>query len=357
MSASEKMSVPESYRAFRRGMGENTGTILPSVERIPPLHSNEVLIRIHAVSLNYRDIGMLHGQYPVPVKDHGIPASDCAGEVIALGSEVSKVSLGDRVSPIFDLKYIDGVDPENQVAQLGGNVDGVLRQYAVFDESVLVRVPNHLSWAEASCITCAGTTAWNALEMNKSHEGTRSALMLGTGGVSLFALLICLAGGIRPIITSSSDKKLQDLAALGPDGVIDTINYRENPNWEEEVVRLTTGKGVDTVLETVGGASIQKSVISMATRGQISWIGFLGGLQLDDFVKSLGQLFLKAGTLKAIQVGSKIDQENLCRFLEENHVSLKPIIGKTFDFTESPAAFDFLYSGQCPGKVVITVSH
>jgi NADPH:quinone reductase-like Zn-dependent oxidoreductase len=148
MPASEQTTVPNSYRAFRRAPGENSGTIFPSFEYISPLGSNEVLIRIHAVSLNYRDVGMLHGQYPVSVKDQGIPASDCAGEVIALGSAVSKVSLGDRVSPIFDLRYIDGIDAENKVAQLGGNVDGVLRQYAVFDENVLVRIPQHLSWAE-----------------------------------------------------------------------------------------------------------------------------------------------------------------------------------------------------------------
>lgn len=116
----------------------------------------------------------------------------------------------------------------------------------------------------------------------------------------MFALLICIGAGIRPIITSSSDKKLQDVAAFGPTGVIDTINYRENHNWEESVAQLTTGKGVDIVLETVGGMSIKKSVTSMSTRGQISWIGFLGGLQLDDFVQSLGELFLKVGTLKSV---------------------------------------------------------
>lgn len=114
----------------------------------------------------------------------------------------------------------------------------------------------------------------------------------------MFALLICIGAGIRPIITSSSDKKLQDVTAFGPTGAIDTINYRENPDWEECVAHLTAEKGVDIVLETVGGMSIKKSVNSMSTRGQISWIGFLGGLQLDDFVKSLGELFLKVGTLK-----------------------------------------------------------
>ncbi|KNG86145.1 alcohol dehydrogenase [Aspergillus nomiae NRRL 13137] len=334
------MSVPKSYQAFRRSPGKEAGTIRATVEQVPPLHSQEVLMRVHAVSLNYRDVGMLHGKYPVSVKEEGIPASDCAGEVVAIGSAVTKVSVGDRVSPIFDLKFIDEPDPEDAVAQLGGNVDGVLRQYAVFDEKVLVRIPQHLSWEEAACITCAGTTAWNAL---------------GTGGVSMFALLICLGAGIHPIITSSSDKKLQTAAALGKEGTVDVINYNTTPDWEKEVLRLTKGQGVDIVLETVGGSSIEKSVKSVATRGLISWIGFLGGLELDKFVDALGSLFLKVGTLKAIQVGSKADQEGLCRFLEEKQISLKQIIGKTFEFKDAPAAFDYVYSGQQTGKVVIRI--
>ncbi|KAH8128111.1 hypothetical protein FP744_10003075 [Trichoderma asperellum] len=351
------MAIPESYMAFRRAPGENAEVILPTIERIPSLKPTDVLIRVHAVSLNYRDVGMLHGKYPGLVKDQGVPASDCAGEVVDLGSAVTQVSLGDRVSPIFDLRYIEMPNPESKVAQLGGNVDGVLRQYAVFDESVLIRIPPHLSWEEAACITCAGTTAWNSLEMNENNGHEKSALMLGTGGVSMFALLICLAAGIRPIITSSSDEKLRNIATLGPYGAINTINYRTNPDWEQEVSRLTAGRGVDYVLETVGSASIQKSITSLTTRGTISWIGFLGGLQLDDIAKSLGQLFLKVGTLKAIQVGSKKDQQDLCRFLKQKKVSLKSIIGKKFHFEESPEAFDYLYSGKCVGKVVIIISH
>lgn len=114
----------------------------------------------------------------------------------------------------------------------------------------------------------------------------------------MFALLICLAAGIHPIITSSSDEKLQSIAALDPDNAVDTINYRTKPDWEEEVLRITAERGVDYVLETVGSASIQKSVTALTTRGTISWIGFLGGIQVDDIAKSLGQLFLKVGTLK-----------------------------------------------------------
>lgn len=142
------MAYPASYNAFRRAPGENSEKIVLSVEKTPSLAPNDVLIKVRAVSLNYRDVGMLHGKYPVPVKDQGIPASDCAGEVVALGSAVQGLSIGDRVSPIFDLKYIEDVDPQNENAQLGGTIDGVLQQYAVFDKNVLVHVPHHLSWEE-----------------------------------------------------------------------------------------------------------------------------------------------------------------------------------------------------------------
>lgn len=141
------MSVPTTYRAFRRLPGENSGTIFSTVEKMQSLQSHEVLIRVHAVSLNYRDIAMLHGKYPISVKEQGIPGSDCAGEVVAVGSNVS-MRIGDRVAPIFDLKYIQDVDPEGAVGHLGGNIDGVLQQYAKFDENVLVYIPPHLSWEE-----------------------------------------------------------------------------------------------------------------------------------------------------------------------------------------------------------------
>ena len=157
--ALKSMAYPSSYNGFRRAPGANSKTIVPSVEIIPSLRPNDVLIKIRAVSLNYRDVGMLHGKYPVPVKDQGIPASDCAGEVVALGPAVQGLSIGDRVSPIFDLNYIENMEPQTENAQLGGTVDGVLQQYAVFDEKVLVHIPQHLSWEEVQyspLILCFG---------------------------------------------------------------------------------------------------------------------------------------------------------------------------------------------------------
>ncbi|KAJ5117440.1 hypothetical protein N7448_011072 [Penicillium atrosanguineum] len=344
------MAVPETYKAFRRSAGTIPQSIDLVTEVVPSsLKHYDVLIRIHAVSLNYRDVAMMHGKYPVKVIERGIPASDCAAKVVGIGSMVQDFQIGDHVAPIFDLKNLEG--NEDETAVLGGDVDGVLRQFAVFDQSVLVHLPNHLSWEELSCITCAGTTAWNALDMPRS-KGT--ALLQGTGGVSIFGLLICLGAGIRPIITSSSDQKLDQAKVAGGPGAIDTINYRDQPRWEDEVLRLTHGRGVDLLIENVGPTSMAQSLSSLAQRGTVSLVGFLGGFDVDDFPDTFTPTLMKSATIRGIAVGSKMDQQSLCKFLSEKKLDLKPILdGTNFSFENSQAAFDYLYDDKHMGKVVI----
>lgn len=345
-------ALPQTYKAFRRSTGQTPQTLDLVTEQVPSsLKAYEVLIRIHAVSLNYRDVAMMRGKYPIPVIERGISTSDCAAEVVAIGSDVNDFKIGDHVAPIFDLKNLEG--NEDDRAALGGDAEGVLREYAVFDRNVLVHLPEHLSWEEAACITCAGTTAWTALNMPRS-KGT--ALLQGTGGVSMFALLICLAAGIRPIITSSSDQKLDLAKAAGEPGAIDTINYTTHPKWEEEALRLTNGRGVDVVIENVGLTSIAQSLSSLARRGIVSLVGFLGGFQVDKFPDMFMPTLYKSATIRGISVGSKIDQQNLCDFLSEKKVNLKPILdNKVFSFEDSQAAFDYLLSAQHIGKVVIKI--
>ncbi|KFY44166.1 hypothetical protein V495_03594 [Pseudogymnoascus sp. VKM F-4514 (FW-929)] len=343
------MANPQSYKAFRRSTGNTPTTLESTTEEVSPLKASEVLIRIHAVSLNYRDVAMMHGKYPTPVIDGGVPASDCAAEVVALGSDVRDFAIGDRVAPIFDLKNLDGTEEERSV--LGGDVDGVLRQFAVFDQNVLFHLPKHLSWEEAACITCAGTTAWNALVMPRS-KGT--ALLQGTGGVSLFGLMICLGAGIRPIITSSSDAKLDLAKAAGASDDIATINYMTHPKWEDEVRRLTNGRGVDVVIDTVGPSAIAQSLDSLARRGTVSLVGFLGGFDMDRFPDTVMPVLMKTATIRATYVGSKSDHQNLCDFLSEKQVNLKPILDdRVFSFADSQVAFDYLYAAKHMGKVVI----
>lgn len=234
-------------------------------------------MKIHAVSINHRDVGMLKStRFSSPLV-RGVPCSDCAAEVVSVGEAVKQFQVGDRVAPIFDLGYITGEENLEQVCALGGETDGVLREYAVFPERVLVGIPDFLSWEEAATITCAGTTAWNALGLSRTGgPAIKTALLPGTGGVSLFALLICLAAGITPIITSSSEEKLKRVRQLAPHGVIQTINYSEHPNWAQEVNRLTGGNGADVVIDVGGQVSIEESLNAVRTRGTVSMVGFLG---------------------------------------------------------------------------------
>ncbi|KAJ5578890.1 hypothetical protein N7450_007757 [Penicillium hetheringtonii] len=292
---------------------------------------------------------MINGKYPSHALEQGIPASDCAAEVIAMGENVSGFEIGDRVAPIFDLNALEGTETIKRT--LGGDADGVLREFAIFDQAVLVHLPEHLSWEEAACVTVAGTTAWNCLNM-PNDEGI--VLLQGTGGVSMFALLLCLTAGIHIIITSSSDEKLEKIKALGPPGTIETINYKKHHKWEDEVKRLTNDRGVDIVIETGGPTTLGQSLDCLARRGTISLIGILGGLQMDRHPDVYTPLFQKTATIKAIFVGLKVDQENLCDYLSEHKISLKPLLDdRIFSFEDSQGAFDYLYSGQHTGKVVI----
>ncbi|KAF7178175.1 hypothetical protein CNMCM7691_006847 [Aspergillus felis] len=317
------MSTPQSYKAFRRS---EDGSRLEM------------------------------GRCPVPVIARFIPASDCAAEAVAVGSEVSDFAPGDRVAPIFDLNNL--LETEEKTAHLGGDVDGVLRQLAVFDQKVLVHLPKHLSWEEAACITCAGTTAWTALEMPRSN-GT--ALLQGEYFWYWRREHVCfvnLPGSrhYRPIITSPSDKKLDIARSLGQPGEVDIINYRTHPEWDKRALHLTHGRGVDVVVENVGPTTIAQSLRSLVRRGTVSQVGFLGGFNIDRFPDTVGPLLGKSAVIRGIAVGSKIDQQNLCDFLAERKISLRPLLNDTiFSFEDSQAAFDHLYAARHMGKVVIKV--
>ncbi|KAK3638759.1 hypothetical protein LTR56_012866 [Elasticomyces elasticus] len=346
------MVLPTEYRAFRRTTGELPHAITPSQETLPErLGPNDVLIKIHAVSLNYRDVAMLNGKYPVKVIDRGVPASDCAAEVVGTGSAVRGFEKGDHVAPIFDINNLSGQDDASMKA-LGGDVDGVLREYAVFNEEVLVQLPKYLSWEEASTITCAGVTAWNALDLPGVMTHGRSAFLQGTGGVSMFALLLCHAAGLTPIITSSSDEKLESIKKLSSEAR--GINYKQHPDQVSEVTRITEGKGVDVVVNNTGVGSLITDIGSLRQRGGVvSLVGFLDGFKADWDPSALMAMMGKAARLKGIAVGSKLDYQALSKFLEEKEVRLDPLIDRTFSFDESSQAFDYLYSGKHVGKVII----
>ncbi|KAE9580101.1 Zinc-type alcohol dehydrogenase-like protein [Colletotrichum fructicola] len=349
------MAYPETYQSIRRTLGSLPLSVEAATETLPKtLGSNNVVIKIHAVSLNFRDVGILYGRYPAKSIDGGIIASDCAAEVVAVGDAVEDFKLGDHVVPIFDINDIDDYI-DDDVAALGGDAQGVLREYAVFEAKQLVHLPEYLSWEEASTLACAGVTAWNVLDLPSDASGKNmSVLLQGTGGVSMFSLLLCIAAGVQPIITSSSDQKIAAIKKLHPS--VQGINYKTTPDVAAEVRRITNGRGVDVVVNNTGPASIIQDLDALRQKnGHVSLVGFLDGFKAEWDQSAILGFMSKRASLRGIKVGSKKDYIQLFDFLEKHKIALTPLIDRIFPFSESREACDYLYSGKHVGKVVIKV--
>lgn len=314
-----------------------------------PLAADQVRVRIHAVSLNYRDLAIAKGELPgsdVPV----IPASDGAGEIVEVGAAVTRWRIGERVTTNFFQHWIDGrIDPHKVRDPLGAKVDGVLSQEIVIGEHSLVPVPRHLSYVEAATLPCAALTAWNALFVQGRLKPGDSVLVLGTGGVSVWAVQLAKAAGLRVLATSSSDAKLARVRALGADV---GINYATTPEWQDEVLRATGGLGVNLVIEVGGKDTLARSIAAAAPGGDIAIIGGLGGGfpgQFDPFALMLG-----GKRLLGVAVGSREMAENLSRFVEVT--GIKPVVDRVFDFEQGLEAYRYLEAGRHFGKVAIRVA-
>ncbi|KAF7671024.1 hypothetical protein GT037_010805 [Alternaria burnsii] len=299
---------------------------------------------------------MLHGKFPVKPMERGIAASDCAAEVVASGPKVAGFRKGDRVTITCNPATING-DEDEETTGLGGEHDGVLREYAVFDQKYLVHLPHTMDWKEASTLPIAGVTAWAALNSDASGPKGRFALLQGTGGVSTFALLLCAAAGIKPIITSGSNDKLKAVQKFGGETGVLGINYKTCQDIPAEVMRLTDGLGVDFVVNTSGFESIPQDIAALRKRnGVISLVGLLAGIEASWSPRELLNLMYKRGHIRGSNAGSKADLEHLIRFVDENKIDLTPLIDRVFPFDQSQEAFDYAYSGQHIGKVIIQVS-
>jgi NADPH:quinone reductase-like Zn-dependent oxidoreductase len=274
-----------------------------------------------------------------------IPMSDGAGEVIAVGSAVTRFRIGERVAGTFFRGWNDGKPPRGPLAALGAPpADGVLAELVVFDEQNAVALPAHLSAASAATLPCAGVTAWRALADGHIAPG-ESVLVLGTGGVSIFALQFARLAGARVIVTSSSDEKLARAKALGAEGC---INYRAHPEWEREVLQLTDGRGVDHVVDVGGAGTLAHSIGSVAVGGRVAMIGVLTGVGAAG---SPYGLLGKQASLNGIFVGSRGHFERMNAAISVN--KMQPIVDREFGFDDAPAAYRHLESGAHFGKVVI----
>ena len=326
--------------------GQTSELALREVEARAPA-AREVAVRVHAVSLNRRDLMMVAGQYGRGgTQPNSVPLSDGAGEVIAVGAGVTRFKVGDRVAGIFFEDWLDGAPTAASLGTArGGNAGGMLSEIVVTDADGLVAIPKHLTYEEAATLPCAGVTAWVGLFKRGHLEKGDFVLLEGTGGVSVFGLQLAAAAGAKPIITSSSDAKLQRARELGAFG---TVNYRTNPEWQDEVRTLTGGAGVDQVLEVGGQDTLPRALKALAFGGHVAIIGGLSGFASDVPV---GTLMGLNATASGIYVGSRADFEALNAFLSEHNI--KPIVDKVFELEDAPAAFAAMDKGDFFGKVVI----
>ena len=309
----------------------------------------EVLVRIRAASLNYRDLMVLRGRYGSRQRTADlIPVSDAAGEVVALGPGVTRFAVGDRVITNFFQRWIAGEASEDKLdSDMGRKWDGVLAELKVFDEEGLVRTLPDLTDIEAAALPCAGLTAWSAIVTLGHVAPGEVVLTQGTGGVSLFAVQFAKLAGAEIIATSSSDDKLTRLAELGADHL---INYRTNDEWGQTARELNGGRGVDHVVDIGGAASLKQSIRAVRPGGTISVIGVVSGPSYDLLIPLIGSRNVR---LQGVTVGSREGLEAMLKAMAQTR--LKPVIDRVFPLAEVRAAYEHLASAQHVGKVCIEI--
>lgn len=319
---------------------------LQEVDLPAPLPApNEVLVRMEAASLNYRDYVLVKGDLYRGVSLPIVPVSDGAGTVVEVGESVRRFKPGDRVTTFYKSRWLAGaMRPEWEGAEIGGPGQGVMRELACFDAYSLAHAPAHLSSVQAATLPIAGLTAWQALELAQVTTG-QTVLILGTGGVSLFALQLARLRGARVIVLSSSDEKLARAKALGADV---GINYARNPQWGGAVREATGGVGVDAVIETVGAATLGQSLEAVRMHGFVGLVGFLGG---TEAALPLTTAILKRVRLQGLSVAPLEAHERMVAAIEAT--GLEPVIDRVYGFGQLREAFEDLAAGRHFGKLAI----
>jgi len=325
--------VEPSLTAFRR-------TSLADPQPGP----GDVLIRLRAAALNYIDVAVATGAFPgatLPM----VPVADGAGDIVALGQDVDGVAVGDRVIPHFMPDWLDGpMRPERIAAMRGITRPGSLSEYVAVPASSVVRLPSHLDFVQGATLPIAATTAWNGVRSASVRPGS-TVVILGTGGVSVFALQFAKASGATVILVSSSDEKLERGCALGADHL---VNYRATPDWDKAVLAITGGRGADLVVETAGDATFERSLHAAATGGTVFTVGFLSGAATSI---NLFSIIGKALRVVGNSTGSVADLTEAVRAIEANRIV--PVVDRTFGIDEAASAYEMLAGGRHMGKVAI----
>jgi NADPH:quinone reductase-like Zn-dependent oxidoreductase len=339
----------KAWRIHGFGLPGDGGLSLDEIPDPDPPGPGQALVRIHAVSLNYRDLLMAQGLYNPRQKLPLVPCSDGAGEVIATGGGVTRVQPGDRVCAAFAQGWRGGRLTSEKVAMttLGGPLDGMLREYAVFDAEGLVRIPDHLDYRQASALPCAAVTAWNAIVEQGQVKAGDTVVAQGTGGVSLFAMQFARMHGARVIVLSSSDAKLE-AAGAGADGV----NYTATPDWDKRVRDMTGGVGADHLIEVGGAGTLARSLKAVRMGGTISVIGQLTGNATE---LNLIPVLMRNIRLQGVLVGSREMFESMNQAISWNR--LTPVLdAKVFDMHETLKALEHLRTARHVGKITIQVN-
>ncbi|CZR63480.1 probable alcohol dehydrogenase [Phialocephala subalpina] len=346
-------SIPKTNKVWTvEGMDGFESLKLNREAPVPQPSDYEVLVKFHAASLNYRDLIIPKGMYPFPQKDGVIPGSDGAGEVVAVGPKVTRFQVGSKVVTLFNQGHIGGsLDSQTVATGVGGVINGTLRQYGTFNESGLVTMPESLSYLQASTLSCAAVTTWNALYGLKPLVPGDVVLTQGTGGVSIFAVQFAKAAGATVIATTSSSKKAEVLKGLGADHV---LNYRETSDWGDKAKALTpNSEGVSHIIEVGGPKTMTQSLKAIKIDGVISIIGFLGGVkdeQQPGFLDCLNSIC----AVRGIYVGSRIQFEEMNRAIEGNKI--KPVVDeKVFGLEELKEAYQYMWDQKHFGKVTIKI--
>jgi NADPH:quinone reductase-like Zn-dependent oxidoreductase len=320
-----------------------------SEREVPEPGPGQVLLRVRAVSLNFRDLMTVRGSYnprqPLPL----IPCSDGAGEVASVGPGVAAIRPGDRVMGAFCQGWLAGEPTaEARKTTLGGPLDGMLAEYALLSEAGSVPVPAHLSFEEAACLPCAALTAWNALfEGPRPLKPGETVLVQGSGGVSLFALQFARMAGAEVLATSGSPAKRERLLSLGARAAFD---YAASPDWDRDVLKATDGRGADHVVEVGGAGTLERSLKAVRIGGQVSVIGVLTGVSAPLPVTAI---LMKSVLLRGIFVGSREMFDRMNRAV--SLAGLRPVVDRIFPFEEAPEAFRLMQGGGHFGKIVVAV--
>jgi len=316
---------------------------------VPTPGPSDIVVRVKAASLNKRDLFIQAGTYPIAPRSGVVPLSDGAGEVVAVGGHVKRFSIGDRVAGNYFARWKSGPIGYDVFDQLGCTLDGMLAEYTVLHEEWAVRVPAHLTWLEAATLPCAGVTAWNCVAGAVPIVAGQTVLVLGSGGVSLFALQLAKAMGARVLATTSSDEKGHRLKALGADAV---INYCHEPEWGKAVRAVTGGAGVDLVVETFGADTIEQSIRAVGLHGQVMLL-IARGVHKANIEISSQAYGASMATIRRVFVGNRDSFEAMNRALTEHQI--RPVIDSVFPFAQSQEAYRHFERGQSFGKVVISM--